>query len=165
MRRRGLLSPVEEPPRTSLAAGLSMGCVIAVVMLLATTFAGIAAFGMSKGLAICLSCIVAGVAGGLLQQVCFNPRVLGLPWGYPARVALFGIAYLAALVPCAWLGGWLPVDVPGAWISFVVIYLVILGACTFGLSRRYRRQRAAYAECLDAYRARRAHEGGAGPRD
>lgn len=165
MQRRGLLSLVEEPPRTSLAAGLSMGCVMAVVVLLAVTLAGIAASGMSQGLAICLSCIVAGVAGGLLQQVCFNPRVLGLPWGYPARVALFGIAYLAALVPCAWLGGWLPVDVPGAWITFVIIYLVILGACTFGFSRRYRHERAAYAERLDAYHARRAREGGVGPQD
>lgn len=157
-RERGLLIRMEEPPRTALAAALSSGCAITVVTLLITTLMGVVFSGMSEGLAISLTIIVAGMAGGLLQQLCFNHRVLRLHVSEPARVALFGVAYLAVLVPCAVAGGWMPSDVPGAWMTFGCIYLVILAACTLFFTWRRRRQNAEYARRLESYRARRGRE-------
>lgn len=152
---RGLLALVDEPPRTALAAALSTGCVTATALLLPSTLVGIAAQGMSEGLAICLSCIAAGLAGGLLQQLWFNPNVLRLRLAYPARIAWFGCTYLAALAGCALLGGWLPAGEPGAWVAFVAMYLAILGVLTLLFTRRYRRELDEYAVRLAAYRAAR----------
>ena len=43
------------------------------------------------------------------------------------------------LALCAWLGQWLPAEDPGAWASFVVIYLFILAGMTAGYTVYYKK--------------------------
>lgn len=148
---RGLFVATDTPPENALVRGLLAGSAFTTAMLLISTLMGIAALGMTEGLAISLTCIVAGLLGGLLQQVWFNPRVLGLRLPYAARVPLFGITYLLVLAACAYLGRWLP-PTPAAWGTFVVIYLAILVVLTGVFTHRYRRQTALYADHLAAYR-------------
>lgn len=135
--------------------GLSTGCVFAVAMLTVSCGMGIAFAGMNEGMALCLSCVSAGVSGGLLQQLWFNPRVLGARLSYPVRIALFAICYLGVLAACAQLGAWLP-PLPEAWASFVACYLVILAVLTVAYTVRYRSELHDYEQSLNAYRAQRA---------
>lgn len=100
------------------------------------------------------SIIASGIACGLLQQVWFNPNVLGLRIAYPWRIAGFGITFYAILAPCAWFGGWVP-HLAGPWVTFTVLYLVVLAVMTTAFTRAFRRQRAAYDERLAAYHRRR----------
>lgn len=150
-RRTGLLAPSDPPVRSALREGALVGSAISTALLLASILFAALTVGMDEGLLICLTCIVAGVAGGLLQQVWFNPRVLRARLPYSARIPLFGLSYLAVLVGCALTGGWLP-PTTGAWISFVVTYLVVLVAMTLVCRRSYRRQLAEYARRLEEYR-------------
>lgn len=150
--RRGLLAPADEVPANALTMGLSVGCGIAVAMILAVVIGDLAAGTSLTSASVCMGCVVAGLGTGLFQQVFFNPRVLGPGLPYPARTALFGLCDLAVLAGSAWFGGWVPRDMPGAWVVFVGVYLAILLVLTIALDKAYRRQEANYAESLAAYR-------------
>ena len=104
-----------------------------------------------------MGCVVAGLGTGLLQQVFFNPHVLGPGLPYPARTVLFGLCDLAVLAGSAWFGGWVPRDMPGAWITFVATYLAILLVLMIALGTACRRQEASFAESLAAYRREHAN--------
>ncbi len=151
--RHGLLAPTDTPPETALVRGLLTGSAITVAMLLVSTLMGIAAIGMTEGLAISLSSIVAGIAGGILQQVWFNPSVLRARLPYTSRIPLFGITYFAVIATCARMGSWLP-PTPEAWVTFIASYLAILAVLTAAFSYKYRKQVKAYAEHLAEYRKR-----------
>lgn len=157
-KRCGLFATTDTPPENALMRGLLVGSAFATAMMLVSTVIGIAVLGMTEGLAISLSCIVAGLLGGVLQQVWFNPRVLGLRLSYATRVPLFGLTYLLVLATCAYLGRWLP-PTPGAWGTFVLTYLAILVVLTVAFMRRYRRQMALYTNRLAAYRRQQNKRG------
>ena len=156
--RHGLLAPVDDMPLSALTMGLLTGCGIAVAMIAPMAITDLAAGTRLADASSCLGCVAAGLGTGLVQQVLFNPRVLGPGLTYPVRTTLFGLCDLAVLTGSAWLGGWVPRDMPGAWITFVGIYLAILFVLTVALSMVYRRQEARYAERLAAYRRRRSRE-------
>ena len=151
--RRGLLVPSDTPPENALVRGLLTGSAITVAMLLFSTLMGIAAIGMTEGLAISLSSIIAGIAGGILQQIWFNPNVLGTRLTYASRIPLFGITYFVVLAACALMGSWLP-PTTEAWATFVACYLAVFFILTVLFSLRYRKQAKAYAERLAEYRKR-----------
>ena len=157
--RRGLMALSEGSEQPAVVSGLLSGSAIALTMLLAPALVDAVTTGMTRGLVMLLSIVVAGLAGGLLQQVWFNPRVLGLGWGYPARIAAFGSSYFAVLAACAWVGEFLPREA-GPWVSFVVFYLVFLALMTALFSRIYHKEASEYAKGLADWRARR--EDGAG---
>lgn len=150
-RPAGLLAPSDPPARSALREGALVGSAISTALLLASIISAALTVGMNEGLLICLTCIVAGLAGGLLQQVWFNPRVLGARLPYPTRVPLFGLSYLAVLAGCALAGGWLPPMV-GPWVLFLILYLVILATMTLVYRRSYRRELSEYARRLEEYR-------------
>ena len=154
--RRGLLAPADEVPANALAMGLSAGCCISTALVLAAAIGDLVAGASFITAGVCMGCVAAGLGTGVLQQVFFNPRVLGPGLPYPARTALFGLCDLAVIAGSAWFGGWVPRDMPGAWITFVVAYLAILALLTIALGRVYRGQEARYAEGLAAYRSRRS---------
>lgn len=156
--RHGLFAPVDDVPMSALTMGLSVGCGIAVAMVLSMVIGDLVAGTSLTTASSCLGCIVAGLGTGLLQQVLFNPRVLRTSPPYPARTALFGLCDLAVLAGSAWFGGWVPQDMPGAWATFVVAYLAILLALTLALGKGYRTQETRYAESLAAYRTAHAHD-------
>lgn len=150
-RPAGLLAPSDPPARSALQEGVLVGSAVSTALLLASILSAALTAGMNEGLLICLTCIVAGLAGGLLQQVWFNPRVLGARLPYPTRVPLFGLSYLAVLAGCALVGGWLP-PMARPWVLFVILYLVILATMTLVYRRSYRRQLSEYARRLEEYR-------------
>ena len=80
-------------------------------------------------------------------------RVMKRP-GYPVRILGFGVCGIVALGACAWLGGWVPRDVPEAWITFAVIYLLLLVLFTVVFSFVYRNEVAKYSDALKRFKAR-----------
>ena len=100
-----------------------------------------------------------GIAGAMLlavvmQLVFFTPLVIRR-LGYAARVALFGVGFYAILTPFAAFFGWFPADIPGAWITWTVIYVVILTLLTALFTMIYRREAKALNEKLERYKAGR----------
>ena len=92
-----------------------------------------------------------GLAMAALQAIWFTGALIKkLP--YPARIAGFGACLLPVLALCAWLGQWLPAEDPGAWASFVVIYLFILAGMTAGYTVYYKKTAGGYDEALARYR-------------
>lgn len=100
-----------------------------------------------------------GIAGAMLlavvmQLVFFTPLVIRR-LGYAARVALFGVSFYAILTLFAAFFGWFPADIPGAWITWTVIYVVILALLTVLFTLIYRREAKALNEKLERYKAGR----------
>lgn len=98
-----------------------------------------------------------GIAGAMLlavimQLVFFTPLVIRR-LGYGTRIALFGICLYAVLTPAAALFGWFPADIPGAWITWTVIYVVILAFMTVLFTLIYRRETKALNEKLERYKS------------
>ena len=125
--RHGLLAPSDTPPENALVRGLLTGSAITVAMLLFSTLLGIAAIGMTEGLAISLSSIIAGIAGGILQQTWFNPNVLGTRLTYASRIPLFGITYFVNKVRAHF-------NLRGIWIVNRIIGSVVAIVSLVGLA-------------------------------
>lgn len=157
--RRGLLATSESPEQPAVVSGLLSGSAIAVAMLVASILTGAVSAGITPMMALLLSIVVAGIAGGLLQQVWFNSKVLRIEWSYPARVAAFGLSYFVVLAACAWVGEWLPREA-STWAVFVATYLAVLAVLTAFFSHIYRRQASEYAKGLSDWRARRGENAG-----
>ena len=138
----------------ALGRGVLTGSLIAVIMLAAAVGIDAAREGLTEGARFCLSYIVAGLAGGILQQVWFNWRPTRR-LAYNMRLLGFGLTYYLILVGCAALGRWMPVENPWAWATFTVIFLAVLVALTLVIGALLRRRGIEYKERLDAYHARR----------
>ena len=107
--------------------------------------------GPSYGLNLTASLYGAAFGMAALQAIWFTGALIKkLP--YPARIAGFGACLLPVLALCAWLGQWLPAEDPGAWASFVVIYLFILAGMTAGYTVYYKKTAGGYDEALARYR-------------
>ena len=76
----------------------------------------------------------------------------------------FGATALPALILCAWLGAWFPMDDAGPWVGFCVIYLVALAGASAGYALHYRRVAGGYDAALARYREERGEEASAPPR-
>lgn len=138
----------------AVGRGLLTGSLIAVIMLALAIAIGAAASGLDDGMRYCLSCIAAGLAGGILQQLWFNYHpAMGL--AYSARLLGFGVTYYAVLAACACFGSWLPAGDPWAWAAFSLMFLVILAVLTLAIGAVLRRRGIEYTERLDEYHARR----------
>lgn len=150
----------ERPLTRSRAIGFGAltGSAITVVMLVLALAIGAAYGQWNEGMAYCLSFIIAGVAGGVLQQTWFNPDV-SLKMKYPARMAGFALTYFVVLVGCAWLGVWIPREAPAtAWLGFTGTFIVIFAVISVMFSIRYRKEGGTYSELLAEYRAKRTEE-------
>ena len=93
--------------------GVVSGCLVATIVLLCMIVVSALLRGMTAWMVWCLSCIGAGIAGGIFQQLWFNY----LPtrrFAYSTRLFLFGVTYFVVLVACAYLGNWLPRENPYA---------------------------------------------------
>lgn len=104
---------------------------------------------------LCLSLLLASLGMASLQTLWFEPAsplFKRLP--YPARIGGFGLTALPVLVGCAFVGQWLPLTHPGAWIGFVVTFLVIMVAMTAGYTWYYARKAGSYDRAFRLYRER-----------
>ncbi len=87
----------------------------------------------------------------VLQLVFFTPLVIRR-LGYGARIALFGVCFFVVLAPLAAVFDWFPADMPLAWVSFTVTYLIILALLSLLFTGLYRRETKRLNEQLARYK-------------
>ena len=86
-----------------------------------------------------------------IDGICYVETVDGRTFLYLSLIHICA-CLLPVLALCAWLGQWLPAEDPGAWASFVVIYLFILAGMTAGYTVYYKKTAGGYDEALARYR-------------
>lgn len=133
-------------------------CVYFTIAMALWLIVGFVFAGPVEGIVVSASILAACVLMALLQSLWFTDRVMKRP-GYPVRILGFGVCGIVALAACAWLGGWMPRDVPGAWITFAVIYLLLLVLFTVVFSFVYRNEVAKYSDALKRFKARGSESG------
>lgn len=137
--------------RNIVKRALVRACAIFTAAMALWCVAGLIFAGPVEGIVITLSMLAAALLLTALQVFWFTEAALKR-LGYPARIAGFGLTALPVLILCAALGGWFPLDNVGAWVSFVVIYLVTLAAITTGYTLYYRRTAGSFDAALARYR-------------
>jgi len=144
----------QETVGKAIMVGVFTGSLWSVMAFLVWAIVTIVAQGPDESTRYTLSIITGMLAGGIFQQLWFNYRVSS-KLDYRARLLGFGFTYFAVLATCAWLGQWLPVANPWAWMSFAITYLVVLALLTLLFSRVYSRRSLSYQQALEEYRSRR----------
>ncbi len=121
-----------------LVKSICIGFTVAMIAFLAlgTCFADDAA---KQGINYCWSILAACVAVPALQLVFFTPAVIRR-MAYPARLVLFDVCLYAALCALAFVFAWVPVNDPGAWATFTVVYLAILAVLTLVFNAKLSRE-------------------------
>ena len=135
--------------RTFVAA-----CIMFTATMVWFTGTGYLFAGPSYGLNLTASVLCGALGAAALQALWFTGAVFK-KLAYPARIAGFGACLLPVLALCAWGGQWLPVDNPWAWVSFAVIYLLILAGVTTGYTVHFRKTAGSYDAALARYREQR----------
>lgn len=139
---------------TIVKRALVRACVVFTVAMALWCAAGLIFAGPVEGIVVTLSMLGAALAMCALQALWFTEAVLTRP-SYPARIAGFALTALPALALCAALGGWFPLENAGAWVSFVVIYLVATALITAGYTLYYRLTVGSFDAALARYRESR----------
>lgn len=121
---------------------MAVGCLI-----------GIAFAGPQTGLIMTLTFLAAAIAFAALQSLWFTDKLIR-HLAYPLRILGFGITAFIVLIGCAAAGSWFPLKEPGAWLSFTVIYLVILVACCIGYQIHFKRTVGSFDAALRRYHER-----------
>lgn len=147
-------TPVENLEQ--LVKSICIGFTVAMIAFLAlgTCFADDTA---KQGIYYCWSILAARVAAPALQLVFFTPAVIRR-MAYPARLVLFGACLYAALCALAFIFAWIPVNNPGAWITFTVVYLAILAVLTLVFNAKLSRETRELNDRLAEYRKSRETE-------
>lgn len=135
--------------------GINFSVAFTVFMLFSMVFGMIFAGEEARtGIMYCWGIAGAMLAAVIMQLVFFTPLVIRR-FGYGARIALFGICFYAVLAPLAVAFDWFPAAMPEAWVSFTVIYLVILVLLSALFTALYRRQTKRLNEMLAKYKEKR----------
>lgn len=129
-------------------------CAIFTIAMALWSAVGLAFAGPEYGLVVTLSLLGACLLLAALQSLWFTDRWIR-SLAYPGRLLGFGLCAFAALAACALAGRWFPEDNPGAWLSFTLVYLAVLGIVTACYAIRYRRDSQDLAEALSRYRQNR----------
>ena len=107
--------------------------------------------GVLLGGAVLASLLLVSVVAGSLQLIAFSSLVIK-KLGYGWRLAVFALPFFAILTGTAVAFRWFPAQSAGAWVSFVLIFLVIFAAITAGFEMYYRLSGKRYDSRLDWYR-------------
>ena len=70
-------------------------------------------------------------------------------------MAVFAVPFFAVLTAFAVGFEWFPTENAGAWVSFAVVFIVILAAITAGIELYYRLSGRKWDDRLDWYRRRK----------
>lgn len=133
--------------------GINFSVAFTVFMLFSMVFGMIFAGEEARaGIMYCWGIAGAMLAAVIMQLVFFTPLIIRR-FGYGARIALFGVCLYAVLTPAAAFFGWFPTDIPGAWITWTVTYVVILAFMTVLFTLIYRRETKALNEKLERYKS------------
>ncbi len=128
-------------------------CVMFTLFMAFGTVTAIAFAGLQHGLVMTLSLLLAAALFALLRALWFTDKAIRR-LAYPTRILGFGLTGFVALVLCAWIGAWFPMDNPGAWITFAVIFLVTLGAFCLGYQIHFKRTVGSFDAALRDYHQR-----------
>ena len=102
-------------------------------------------------LSVLFSLLLVCIAAGTMQVVAFSGLFIKkLPYGW--RMMVFFVPFFAVLTGFAVGFGWFPTENAGAWVTFVVIFLVISLLITAGIELYYRLSGRKYDDRLDWYR-------------
>lgn len=97
------------------------------------------------------SLLLVSVAAGGLQLIAFSSLVIK-KLGYGWRLAVFALPFFAVLTGTAVAFHWFPAQSARAWVSYVLIFLVLFAAITAGFEMYYRLSGKRYDSRLDWYR-------------
>lgn len=128
-------------------------CVFFTVAMIVSLCLGYAFAGPSYGLNISTSLLLATAGMGILQAIWFS-GVFIRKLSYPVRIACFGVMAFFVISGCALIGAWFPIDNAGDWLTFALVFVVILVAMTTGYTIYYRRTVGSYKRALARYRER-----------
>ena len=137
-----------------LAQAVVVACVMFTVVMAWFLAMGYLFAGPSYGLNLTASLYGMSISLAALQALWFTEAAFK-KLSYPARIAGFGTCALPALVLCAWVGKWFPMDTPGVWIVFVAIYLLVLAGMTAGYTAYFKKTAGSYDAALARYREQR----------
>lgn len=104
-----------------------------------------------------LSLLLVSIAAGMMQVVAFSD-LLFKKLAYGWRMVVFAVPFFVVLTAFAVGFGWFPTEDIGAWVSFVVIFLVIFLFITAGIELYYHLSGRKYNDRLDWYRRRDREE-------
>lgn len=105
-------------------------------------------------LAILFSLLLVSIVAGSMQLIAFSSLVIK-KLGYGWRMAVFALPFFAVLAGAAVWFRWFPTDRADAWVTFVLIFLVIFLFITVGFEIYYRITGRRYDDRLEWYRKNR----------
>lgn len=97
------------------------------------------------------SLLLVSVAAGTMQLAAFSD-LLFKKLAYGWRMVVFAVPFFAVLTAFAVGFGWFPTESVGAWVWFIVIFIVIFLFITAGIELYYRLSGRKYDDRLDWYR-------------
>lgn len=104
---------------------LLSGCIIFTIYMFFACIMGLIFAGPQQGIVMSITILGAAFILAGLRGLWFTDKIIK-SMAYSLRIFGFGVTAFVVLAVCAWVGEWFPMDVPGAWVSFTAIYLVIL---------------------------------------
>lgn len=125
-------------------------CTMFTLFMTIGSIAVIAFTGPQYGLVMTLSLLAASLLFAILRGIWFTDKLIRKR-AYPARIAGFGITGFVALAACAWIGRWFPADNIWAWVSFSVIFLVILIGFCIGYQIYFKKTVGSFDDALRKY--------------
>lgn len=103
------------------------------------------------------SMLLVSLAAAFMQIVAFSNLIIK-KLSYAWRLVVFALPFGAILTGFAVTFQWFPIENPGAWITFGVIFLVIFILCTAGFELYFRLSGRKYDDKLDWYKKNRGKE-------
>ena len=100
------------------------------------------------------SLLLVCVAAGAMQVAAFS-NLLFKKLAYGWRMVVFAVPFFAVLTAFAVGFGWFPTENAGAWLTFIVIFVVIFVTITAGIELYYRLSGRKWDDRLDWYRRRK----------
>lgn len=125
-------------------------CVGFTLMMVCYLAAWFAFGGLDQYLVMFLSILLASVFCATIQAIWFySPLVKNMR--YIFRSLWFALSLFLALLLCAWVGNWFPMNM-GSLLGFTTIFLVIFATMAIGYSIYFKKVAGSYEQALKAYR-------------
>lgn len=103
------------------------------------------------------SMLLVSLAAAFMQIIAFSNLIIK-KLSYAWRLAVFALPFGAILTACAVTFQWFPIENPGAWVTFWIIFIVIFVLCTAGFELYFRLSGRKYDDKLDWYKKNRDKE-------
>ena len=142
------LTPAENARSFLHTLCTSFTTIMVVSMVIVTIFAD---EGARQQIMWCWSMFGSCVCAAALQFVFFTPVIIRR-MSYPLRLLAFGLCLYAVLAALAIAMSWFPTGRAGAWVTFTVIYLLMLVATTAMFTAERRLEERRLNEGLAEYR-------------